>query len=600
MTDLASKIGLGNLSATPPLVYNNSTGAFTISAATTSAAGTLSAADKTKLDGLEATPGAAGLIERFGTTLRSRACSPAEVLKWNATTGWTCAVDDKTDTTKLSLTGGTLTGALTLSGAPTNALHATTKTYVDNLVTTNASKWSTATGGINYAGGSVGIGTSAPSQKLHVSNGNIELSSNYAIGTAVGSPTSERSITFNHSTLTSLGGIGPLLPYPNGMLLTSDEIIAFGESDEDTVFSYFDTNQKHFLMDGRIGVGTTTPSTQLHIVGDARLRLTQPASGTNAEASYELNPGGDGGFYIEDVNNSATRMYIAKNGYVGFGTTSPVAPLQLNTHVYLNEGLGDVSNGPDLRMSASGLISADTSLLINIDGINAGSGDFKIGKGAHTSAATNLFTVRSSGNVGIGTATPAHNLAVSANLPSSYTIISNRNSAAGGQEWRWYSSSTGAPLGANSMCFGLGACIFTIASSGNASLSGTLTQSSDVRLKRDISSIPYALEAVTKLEGVTYYWEDTSKDQSKQIGLIAQDVEKVFPEAVITDAQGFKSVAYQNLVAPIISALGEIREWMFKTDERVQSLEKENDDLKRKNHELEQRLEKIEKLLNDK
>ncbi|MCM2351458.1 MAG: tail fiber domain-containing protein, partial [Bacteriovoracaceae bacterium] len=165
---------------------------------------------------------------------------------------------------------------------------------------------------------------------------------------------------------------------------------------------------------------------------------------------------------------------------------------------------------------------------------------------------------------------------------------------------RWYSSSTGAPLGANSMCFGLGACILSIYSSGNATLAGTLTQSSDVRLKRNISSIPYALDAVTKLEGVSYYWKDTNKDQSKQIGLIAQEVEKVFPELVKTNAQGFKSVAYQNLVAPIINALGEIREWMFKTDERVQSLEKDNDDLKRKNHELEQRLDKIEKALNDK
>lgn len=184
-----------------------------------------------------------------------------------------------------------------------------------------------------------------------------------------------------------------------------------------------------------------------------------------------------------------------------------------------------------------------------------------------------LVVKAATGYVGIGTTNPTRNLEVNSTNAGGYTIISNRNSAAGGQEWRWYSSSTGAPLGADSMCFGLGACILSIYSNNNATLAGTLTQSSDIRLKRDISSIPDALRAVSELDGVTYYWNDPAKDQTKQIGLIAQSVERVFPEAVVTNAQGFKSVAYQNLIAPVINAIKEIRNWMLKTDERVQTLE---------------------------
>ena len=90
---------------------------------------------------------------------------------------------------------------------------------------------------------------------------------------------------------------------------------------------------------------------------------------------------------------------------------------------------------------------------------------------------------------------------------------------------------------------------------GNATIVGTLTQSSDIRLKTGIAEIENPLEKITSLSGVTYYWKDASKDQSKQIGLIAQDVEKVFPEAVATDSNGMKSVAYGNLVAPLIEAV---------------------------------------------
>jgi prepilin-type N-terminal cleavage/methylation domain-containing protein len=86
---------------------------------------------------------------------------------------------------------------------------------------------------------------------------------------------------------------------------------------------------------------------------------------------------------------------------------------------------------------------------------------------------------------------------------------------------------------------------------------------SDVRLKTDIHSITSALSGIDSLKGVTYFWNQVAldrglKDEHRQIGLIAQDVEKVFPEAVKNDSDGMKSVNYPVLVAPLIEAVKEL------------------------------------------
>lgn len=83
--------------------------------------------------------------------------------------------------------------------------------------------------------------------------------------------------------------------------------------------------------------------------------------------------------------------------------------------------------------------------------------------------------------------------------------------------------------------------------------------SSDSRLKMNIREIPNALDRAQKLRGVIFEWKNktSAARAGDQIGLIAQEVEKIFPEAVITTANGMKSVEYGNLVAPLIEALKE-------------------------------------------
>jgi hypothetical protein len=90
--------------------------------------------------------------------------------------------------------------------------------------------------------------------------------------------------------------------------------------------------------------------------------------------------------------------------------------------------------------------------------------------------------------------------------------------------------------------------------SGNFTASGNVTAYSDIRLKKDLVQIPNALDKVQQLTGYTYTRIDTGE---KQTGLVAQDVQKVLPEAVIDGEH--MSVAYGNLVGLLVEAIKELR-----------------------------------------
>jgi len=97
---------------------------------------------------------------------------------------------------------------------------------------------------------------------------------------------------------------------------------------------------------------------------------------------------------------------------------------------------------------------------------------------------------------------------------------------------------------------------FRVYNNGNAWMAGTLTQVSDGRLKTDVAPLEGALEKLVQLRGVSYAKED-DPDRVRQIGIIAQELEQVYPELVSTDEQGMKAVAYANLSAVLIEAVKE-------------------------------------------
>jgi CheY-like chemotaxis protein len=98
----------------------------------------------------------------------------------------------------------------------------------------------------------------------------------------------------------------------------------------------------------------------------------------------------------------------------------------------------------------------------------------------------------------------------------------------------------------------------------------SFTPTSDERLKKNIQTLDDALECVEKLRGASFDWRMpeerdigqglTLPTREHQIGVIAQEVEQVFPEAVGTDNNGVKNVNYNSLVAPLIEAIKEQQE----------------------------------------
>jgi len=108
-----------------------------------------------------------------------------------------------------------------------------------------------------------------------------------------------------------------------------------------------------------------------------------------------------------------------------------------------------------------------------------------------------------------------------------------------------------------------------IANTGNATFSGTVTANSDERLKENVVGIGNALSKVLDLRGV--YFNRIGQPE-REIGVIAQEVEKVLPELVFESPDGVKSVAYQNMVAVLIEAIKEQQEQINELKARLDNL----------------------------
>ena len=95
----------------------------------------------------------------------------------------------------------------------------------------------------------------------------------------------------------------------------------------------------------------------------------------------------------------------------------------------------------------------------------------------------------------------------------------------------------------------------SISASGTITATGDVTAFSDARLKTNVKTVSDALDRVRKLRGVTFTRRDTG---SRGIGLIAQELAPIVPEAVMTHDDGHMSVAYGNLVGLLIEAVKEL------------------------------------------
>lgn len=108
---------------------------------------------------------------------------------------------------------------------------------------------------------------------------------------------------------------------------------------------------------------------------------------------------------------------------------------------------------------------------------------------------------------------------------------------------------------------GAGTNIFKLRETGNLTISGSLTQNSDRRLKKDIETLPYGLNEVLQLAPKSYNWKDRVQDH-KSLGLIAQEVQTVIAGLVTAkdDEQQTLGVNYIELIPVLINAIKEQQE----------------------------------------
>lgn len=307
--------------------------------------------------------------------------------------------------------------------------------------------------------------------------------------------------------------------------------------------------------------------------------------------------------FVVGSNTSAERMRITSAGNVGIGTTSPVAQASLH--------IGATANVPNPRVlvDRGGLLGGFTTTASDfVIGTNTNAIRFRTGitnGGDWATEGVERMHINNNGLVGINTGTTV----LSSTLSVNGTGSNNNNSGVvriankAGAPWNslvfpddvsstdasiYYAIGRGNNAGDRDLSFlipdqsrynnagsqpnfnfssfnasGVPLTLFTIeASTGNIRYRGNIATFSDARLKTNIQSLnPGILEKIRSMDGIRYQWNATAQEHFNQdttathLGVLAQQVEKNFPELIIPGEKGFKTVDYIGLIPVLLEGL---------------------------------------------
>jgi hypothetical protein len=321
---------------------------------------------------------------------------------------------------------------------------------------------------------------------------------------------------------------------------------------------------------GNVGIGTSSPSTygKFAVVGTGNVfsNIVGDATGEGQLIYNNVTAGRIsvvGAFPLIFQTNSNERMRITSAGSVGIGTSSPGSKLDVSSstdNIVLSTSTGGYAAFQ--RSAPTGQTAYD---FYTINGVEAGriavngSNLMTFSTGAavermrldSTGAATfaGLIVGRVSSSTDVNIANDSGSFSARGNTSTVAVMSFHRTDA--------YAINMG--LGTDNV-FRIGGWsasnnALQMDGSGNLTMLNNVTAYSDSRLKKDIVKIDNALDKVMRLNGYTYTRTDTN---TRQMGVIAQEIMEIIPEVVLGSEDTNYSVAYGNMVALLIEAVKEL------------------------------------------
>ena len=134
----------------------------------------------------------------------------------------------------------------------------------------------------------------------------------------------------------------------------------------------------------------------------------------------------------------------------------------------------------------------------------------------------------------------------------------------------------------------------TLQGDGDMTIAGNLTENSDIKLKKDLQRITSVLPSLGNIFAYRYKWLSPNRGQELQIGLVAQEVQKVYPELVQQSEEGILSVSYTKFVPLLVEAVKEQQSEIQKLRDQISERDEAMKEIKVMIEELTHRLEKSE------
>jgi hypothetical protein len=362
------------------------------------------------------------------------------------------------------------------------------------------------------------------------------------------------------------------------------------------------------MLGGSVGIGTTSPETNLHIGSGTQSVAALAGVGiANGASAYSFFSASDGTKqYIAGIDHTLTyskagtlsnhdhsiitnnveRIYIKNTGNVGIGTQTPADKLHVtgnirtNGEIYLDNGGDSIAfmgvsdanyrkalyanndnhyitnrhTGGDLiLMSNNGSAGGETERL-----------RFVAGSGTQNAYFSNV-------NVGIG-GSPEGNAKLDIKMSGVSQYLKLERSSSSGRSQIQLANESGTELwrfgltggGSEDFVFYDGGANVLILdrSSNQAQFNNDVIAfaTSDERLKENVKNIESPLEKLNKINGVEFDWikkEGIHGNEGHDVGVIAQEIEEVLPEVVTTRDSGYKAVKYEKIVPLLIEAIKE-------------------------------------------